>query len=60
MEGAAGSKEFAEQVGIPQSVAREYVNADKHDSDWKKRTRVKKANDMAMTPELYDLVHRQK
>lgn len=43
MEAAAHDKEFAEKLGIPQSVAREYVDADERHTQWKKREKVKKA-----------------
>ena len=43
MEAAAHDKEFAEKLGIPQNVAREYVDADERNKQWKKRDRVRKA-----------------
>lgn len=36
MRAAAHDKEFADKVGIPQDVAREYVEADKQERDKKK------------------------
>lgn len=36
MRAAAHDKEFADKVGIPQDVAREYVEADKKERDKKK------------------------
>ena len=43
MEGAAHDPEIAEKLGIPQGVARDFVEADRHSESWKKREKVKKA-----------------
>lgn len=43
MEGALHNKKIRENLGIPESVAEEYVNADKRNDNWKKRDHAKKA-----------------
>lgn len=50
MEGAAHDKEFADKVGIPQSVAREFVEADKRKAE--------AARKAGMSPEIHDLLHK--
>jgi len=34
MQAAAHNKEFAKKVGVPQSVAKEFNNADKKKTNW--------------------------
>lgn len=53
MQAAAANKEFADQIGIPQKVARDYVDADKHDKDYENREKVKKAGNLCMDVGLY-------
>lgn len=55
MEAAAHDKEFSNKVGIPQSVAREFVEADE-----RKKHTAKKAADQAMSPEIYKALHGDK
>lgn len=57
-EAAEHDPAFAHESGIPQNVAREFVEADRDSDDWKKRDRVaKKAAEQGMSPEIYKALH---
>ena len=49
----AHDKDAAKREGVPQSVAREFVNADEKDKSWKKREHVKKAD---FSPHIAELL----
>lgn len=54
MEAAAHDRKTAEEMGIPQKVAREFADADEHSGQWKKREHVeKKAAAAGMSPEIF-------
>jgi hypothetical protein len=48
MQAAAHDKKFADKMGIPQSVAREFVEADKR----------RAAQKAGMSPEIFDLMQK--
>lgn len=53
MEAALHDEKIREKLGIPKKVAQEYVNADK-------RKQAKKANDQAISLELYGMLERRR
>lgn len=53
MEAAAHDPDLARKLNVPQKVAREYVEADKHDKDYRKRDHVAVSRKADEPPKSY-------